>query len=260
MARPTLTLVPDSPLVTRARPGLAYRRDQLLPRMGPPVATVIHTTGGGVRARYLREGARKGDKDELDTGLRIYGTIMTASPHYIVDQRGIIAQVTPEGLCAWHVGGAKSAPYHRAAWVPWRARARFAWWQERWGLDGPRDLAGGQLWAPYVIGPTLAQRIRHPLSWGKGSVNAWSLGIEVIPPADPRAPWSPECWRALAELIVDIHRRQGVPLERDHVCTHSDVHPLSRTTPSGLPWDTVEAQWNWERFEAEVAGAGLLTA
>lgn len=253
-------LAVDSHLVDRARPGLAYRRGILLPRMGAPVATVVHTTSGGPRARYLREGARKGDRDVLDTTLRIYGTIMEPAPHYVVDQLGQVAQVTPEALCAWHVGGAKSAPYHRlgTSWIPRALRARYAWWQARWqGLDGPRDLAGGQLWAPYVVGPSLAQRTRHPLSWGKGSVNAWSIGIEVIPPADPGAPWSPECWRALAELIVDIHRRQGVPLERDRVITHSDAHPLSRTTPKGTPWDTVEAQWSWERFEAEVAGAGL---
>lgn len=77
-------------------------------------------------------------------------------------------------------------------------------------------------------------------------------GMWAVTPAGARAPWSPECWRALAELIVDIHRRQGVPLERDHVFTHSDAHPLSQTTPRGEPWDTVDAQWSWERLETEV--------
>ena len=62
-------------------------------------------------------------------------------------------------------------------------------------------LAGAQLWAPYVIGPSLAQRLRHPLSWGKGSVNAWSYSLEVVPPLDdPGGPWSPECWRAVAAI------------------------------------------------------------
>ena len=245
---------PDSPLASIVVPGLGYRRSRLLPRAGAPVAIVVHTTGGGITARYRREGARRGDATPHRTALRVYGSIMEAAAHYVVGQGGEIGQVVPEGLCAWHVGGAKSAPYHRlgTSWMPRSTRARFAWWQERWeGLDGPRDLAGGQLWAPYVVGPSLAQRVRHPLSWGKGSVNAWSVGIEVVPPEDdPRGEWSPECWAALAALIRDIALRQGVPLRREPVITHSDAHPLSRTTPRGEPWDTVEAQWSWERFEA----------
>lgn len=248
---------PDSPLVDVVVPGLAFKRNVLLPRVGPAVAVVTHTTGGGINARYKREGARKGDASPFETALRVYGTMMEPSPHYVVGQCGSIGQVVPEELCAWHVGGARSAPYHRAAWVPWRARKRFAWWQERWpGLDGPRDLAGGQLWAPYVIGPSLSQRLRHPLSWGKGSVNAWSYALEVVPPLDdPGGPWSPECWRSVAALHLDIGRRREVPLERDCRITHSDAHPLSRTTPRGEPWDTVPEQWSWERCEAEVARA-----
>ena len=258
MPRPAPTFAPDSALVTLVRPGLAVSRGILLPRMGQAVAVVTHTTGGGINARFKREGARKGDASPFETAMRVYATIMEASPHYVVGQCGSVGQVVPEELCAWHVGGAGSAPYHRAAWVPWRANKRFAWWLEKWaGLAGPRDLAGGQLWAPYVIGPSLAQRLRHPLSWGKGSVNAWSYSLEVVPPIDdPGGPWSPECWRSVAALHLDIGQRQGVPLERDCRITHSDAHPLSRTTPSGKAWDTVDAQWSWERFELEAAQLG----
>lgn len=222
------------------------------------MATIIHTTGGGILSRFEREGARKGDATPFETAMRVYGTIMEASGHYVVGQgEGQIAQVVPEALCAWHVGGAGSAPYHRlgTSWIPRSERARYEWWQERWsGLDGPGDLAGGELWEPYVIGPSLLQRLRHPLSWGKGSVNAWSIGLEVVPPlGDQRGEWSSACWRSVTRLVVDMHERDAVPLERDRVITHSDAHPLSRTTPRGKPWDTVPEQWSWERFEAEQA-------
>lgn len=258
MARPAPTFAPDSPLVTVVRPGLGYLRGNLLPRVGAPVCTVIHTTGGGILTRFEREGRKKGDADAFATAVRTYATVMPASGHYVVGQGADqIAQVVPEALCAWHVGGAGSAPYQRlgTSWMPRSGRQRYAWWQEKWaGLDGPGDLAGGALWEPYVIGPSLAQRLRHPLSWGKGSVNAWAVGIEVVPPeGDPRGEWSPECWRSLARLVPDIHERNTIPLKRDHAISHSDAHPLSRTTPRGEPWDTVAEQWSWERFEREQA-------
>jgi len=221
--------------------------------VGQAEAIVIHTTGGGITARYRREGAREGDATPLQTAMRVYATIMEASPHYVVGQCGSVGQVAPEDLCAWHVGGAGSAPYHRlgTSWIPSWQRARYEWWQRRWeGVDGPAELAGGRLWAPYVVPPTLGQRIRHPLSWGRGSANARSIGIEVVPPlAAARGPWSAECWRSVATLVCDISMRRSITLERTRVITHSDAHPLSRTTPRGEPWDTVEEQWSWERFE-----------
>ena len=70
---------------------------------------------------------------------------------------------------------------------------------------------------------------------------------------DPSGPWSSACWRSLAELVVDIAGRREIPLEREHVPTHSDVHPLARTSASGRAWDTVAEQWSWGRFEQERA-------
>lgn len=244
-------LVPDSPLVTHISPGRGYLRGRLLPRAGPARALVIHTTGGGVVRRHEREGARYHEETPFDTACRVYRTIMDASGHYVVGQAGQIAQVVPEDLCAWHVGGGRSAPYW-SRWG-WGHGERYDWWRERWpGLDSPRDLADGHLWDPYVIGPGLAARARAPRSWGRRSANAWSVGVEV----EHADEWAPEAWRSLARLVGDVAARHGIPLAREHVPTHSDVHPLSRTTRYGSPWDPSPRAWSWERMATELRALG----
>jgi hypothetical protein len=211
------------------------------------VAVVVHTTGGGILARFRREGRAKGDRTPHDTAVRVYRHIMPQSGHYVVGQRGECVQVVPEGLCAWHVGGAGSAPYWREHW---RTPAT-AWWVQRWpDLDSPRELAGGRLWDPYIIGPSIGARVKAPLSWGKGSANAWSVGIEVVPPESGAADeWSPECWATVRALVRDVCARNGIPCEREYVICHSDAHPLARSV-KGQPWDLSPSQWTWERFEA----------
>lgn len=222
-------------------PGLGYRRGILPPRSGPARAIVVHTTGGGILARYRREGAAKGDATPHDTAVRVYTRIMPASGHYVVGQASEVVQVVPETHVAHHVGGAGSGPYARARW----GSAEHDWWRERWpGLASPRDLAGGLLWAPGVAS------VGKPAAAG---CNANTIGIEVVPPlAGATRPWSDECWAALAALVADVAERHAIPLEREYVITHSDAHPLSRTA-RGQPWDVAPSQWTWERMAAELS-------
>ena len=213
-------------------PGLGYRTGKLSQRSAPVQGVIVHTTGGGILSRFAREGAAKGDASPFDTAVRVYTRIMSASGHYVIGQGGEVTQVVPEDVVAHHVGSAKSRPYLTGdTWHAARLADRYAWWHERWpGLASPRDLAGGHM-------------------WDGGSCNGVTLGIEVVPPLEGAGkPWSRACWASLAEVIADATHRHSVPLERDRIVTHSDAHPLSRTTPRGQPWDTVPAQWSWERF------------
>jgi hypothetical protein len=241
-----MTTLPDSHVAKVFRPGLGWAQGKLLPRVGAPVATVVHTTGGGIIARFEREGRAKGDRTPHDTAVRVYGTIMPESGHYVIGQRGECTQLVPEDSCAWHVGGRGSDAYWRDNWQT----KTTAWWAARWpDLDSPRELAGGRLWSPYIVPPTLAQRIRRPLSWGRGSANAGTYGLEIVPPVDsPTGPWSPDCWRTLARLVLDIHARRSMPLTREHVISHSDAHPIARSTARG-PWDPSPSQWSWVHLE-----------
>lgn len=240
--------VPDTEHVDVFTPGLGYRQGKLVARGGPVRAVIVHTTGGGILARFRREGAAKGDADPFDTAVRVYTKIMVDSGHYVVGQRlGQIAQVVPESHVARHVGSAGSVPYLRTSpWYPGREAARYAWWHDRWqGYDSPRDLAGGHLWD---VGQAVPGRI------AKASCNAQTIALEVVPPLEGATrEWSPECWQNIANLIPDITDRHGLPLARSYVVTHSDAHPLSRTTPKGEPWDTAPSQWTWERFSAAVS-------
>jgi hypothetical protein len=254
MARRPKTFEADSTLVEKVVPGRGFKRGKLLPR-SRVIGIVYHTTGRGVLRRFKRDAKRRGWTLLIEAAAWIYATIMDASGHYIVDQEGRIWQVVPERLCAWHVGGKLANRYwsHPGRW--WRsATGKFDWWLRRWpGLSTPRELADGRAWAPYEKPVGLLKRIRYPRSWARGSVNAWFVALEIIPPEEPGAPWSDACWAAVAALSLCISKRQRFQIKRDTALTHSDVHPLSRTTRAGVPWDTVPTQFSYERLEAEIA-------
>jgi hypothetical protein len=229
--------VEDSPVATSFRAGLGFRRGLLDERITPAVGVIIHTTGAGIINRFVREGARKGDASPFATAVRVYTKIMNDSGHYVVGQGGECVQVVPESHVARHVGSASAAVYARprARWTS----ADVAWWTKRWpGLESPHALAGGLL-------------------WGGGSCNRNTYGIEVVPPDHPntRGAWSLACWRTLARLVLDIAARRDIACDREHVVTHSDAHPLSRSA-KGAPWDPAPEAWSWERMrDAIAAGA-----
>lgn len=229
-------MTPESPVASRFVAGLGFRTKVLKTRPMLPLAVVVHTTGGGILSRFAREGARKGDASPFDTAVRVYTTIMPQSGHYVVGQLGQCAQVVPEMTIAQHVGSAKS----RAYWLPrerWMT-PELTWWRDRWPeLDSPIDLADGQLWAD-------------------GSCNRNAVGIEVVPPeSGARDAWSPECWRTLAALVLDITARHHIPCDREHVLTHSDAHPISRSA-KGAPWDVGPLAWSWDRMREAIAAGG----
>jgi hypothetical protein len=226
-----------------------------------PCAVVHHTTGAGPVNRATkpewawwrsRWGIRDGDT--LQAAVVVYAKISPASPHYVIGQNGQIVQLVPESHAAWHVGGAGSRPYFTEE-QRWPFRGRYDWWRKRWpGLLSPRELAGGHLWDPSVTEPTLEMAIRSRLAIG--SCNANSLGIEVVAPAtDPQGPWSTDAWMALTRLTLDICDRHKIPVARECVISHSDCHPLNRTTSRGTPWDPSPAAWSWETFRRFAAEA-----
>ncbi len=192
---------------------------------------VIHTTGGGLIRRFHRDAKKKGWQTIFDTALFAYTKLMVNGPHYVVWGDRCV-QVCEERYAAWHVGKKKSGRY-RLGQERWLS-SKLEWWARRWpGEESPLDLCGGLL-------------------WDGGSCNNNTIGIEVPPWPDARAPWSMETWRTLSDLIVGIASRRNIPLTREHIISHSDAHPLARTTSKGAPWDPWESQWSWEKFAAMV--------
>jgi N-acetyl-anhydromuramyl-L-alanine amidase AmpD len=191
---------------------------------------VVHTTGAGPVSRFQKEDqrARHSWHSTMDAAVWIYQTIMEFSGHYILDgETGEIVQCVPEAVVAEHVGHANYRAYKAGHWVTHDT----GWWHTRWpGKASPLDLAGGKLWTG-------------------GTCNGNTIGIEVVPRAIAvRGPWSPAAWTALVALVRDIGARHGIPVDREHVVTHSDASPLSRSV-NDAPWDPGPHQWTPELFE-----------
>lgn len=224
---------PDSAAAHAYHASLGARSGEYKARKGPVRAVVIHTTGAGPVRRLThptferwRERHPGAARSAFSAALWVYRNAMKAGPHYVVGQLGQCVQLCPEQLIAWHVGKRDSGAY-RLPWGGWVSQET-RWWLKRWNhRKSPRQLAGGKLWAG-------------------GSCNANTIGIEVVPPEeDTSGPWSDACWSKLGELVTDICFRHDVPCDAQYVLTHSDAHPRSRSTKSGLPWDPGPRQWSW---------------
>lgn len=234
MTLPPFPADPATP--TLVVPGRGYARGKLQRfKRSSYSAIVVHTTGLGVHKKATRWGVTP-----FEATQRVFARQIDTSGHYIIGQGpDELAQVVPEEIPAWHVGGKGSRKYNRARW--WEQKS-VAWWRQRWPqFYTPRDLGGGALWGT---------------PGGRMSCNANTIGIEVIPPVG-NGPWSDDCWRTLGRLCLDISGRRGLALSLETVVTHSDAHPFSRSA-KGKPWDPAPVQWSFERF-AEVAGLPLIS-
>lgn len=239
---------PDTPLVQVVVPARGYRRRKFVPRLGRH-AIVIHTAGRGVLRRAVQW-----QMSPFEATLRVYRTMMDACGHYVVGQQGEIGQTCPEREAAWGVGshhaavytahgvmvgrGAEQMPRWAASrWLRTRHRCDARWWARRWpDLVSPLELGGGSLW---TVDPRT----------GALTCNGNVIHVEVVPPEhDPAAPWSSACWSALVRLVDDIATRSLIPVAETRIVTHSDAHPLARSTKRNAPWDPPPSQWTWVDF------------
>lgn len=200
--------------------GLA--RGKWQPRNRKIRGVVVHTTGSGPFRRFRDNPERF--PTPFDAAVHIFENVVDTGAHYVVcGETGRVASMAPHRLAAWHVGGAGAYKYQ---WPYWYKLANVTSWRDRWPeLKSPRDFFGGH-------------------AWRRGTVNNLTIGIEVAPPTSgPRNSWSEATWFALSEIITTSARLYRFPVDRYHVATHSDVHPLNRFTKSGHPWDPGEIQW-----------------
>ncbi len=222
----------DSSIAQEFRPARGLVRRKFKKRKGDVVGVIIHTCGSGVIRRYNRDHERKAWGSVFESASYVYQHLMDFSGHYLVFGTQCL-QLCPESHVAHHVGrkgwGRYKLPQER--WLT----QKYDWWKHRWDdYESPLDLCSGRLWE-------------------NGSVNANTIGVEVPPWPTARAPWGLETWTTLSQLILDICARHDIPLTREHIITHSDAHPIRRTTANGSPWDTWQSQFTWERLAA-VAG------
>ena len=189
-------------------------------RKEPVYGLVVHTTGSGVPAKALKN--RRG---ALETAVEIYERGPNAA-HYVIAHDGVIAQILPDDVIGWHVGGgaAKREQYLSGAWEQACAPAAVAAWKRAWpGVKSPQHLFPGT------------------------SVNAIYVGVELIPTIKGLGTPSPTSggvftekqYLALVALGTDLAQRHGWPAlwaRTPRLVGHEDVGLLDRHDAGG-GWD-----------------------
>lgn len=213
-------------------PALTQRK--LPERTAPIEAVIIHTTGDSDLAKIMRF-------YEAPDGLQ---------PHYVIDVGGVIRRVAWEHQVAWHckIDPAEARLYQLGygEWSNWTWRDErpvhlgsefpgYRFWRAEWsGLQSPLELVTGS----------------HP--------NSSSIGIELQQPAKPTGDvFTDQQYDALANLLIDVHERTSMSLDRKHLLGHQDCSPMRRCSAAG-GWDPGQ-RFNWMRLWDLLGTTGLVT-
>ncbi len=210
---------------------------------------VVHHTGVGILNRFKRDRHKFGWEDPLECAVHVYARIMASSGHYVVGHDGTIVQCVPDDWAAWHAGYGGSRRSSRMAdlfarlwydrvdkrkeprWFAWQGR-RYEWWQDKWfNTHG----------------------LRSPTAWfPKLDVNGKTLGIELLahrgagPYPDSQIHGGPG-GIGLVGLVKVLCKAYGIPIDRHHILTHSDVTPRARTTRGGRPYDPPPFKYDYDQ-------------
>lgn len=189
-------------------------------RKAPVHGLVVHTTGSGVPAKAART-----NRDPLEVAIEIYARGPNAA-HYVIGHTGKIAQILPDDVIGWHVGGGadKREAYLSGAWRQKCSTAAVAAWDRAWpGKKSPQHLFPGT------------------------SVNAIYVGVELIPCGAGRGLPSPTSgglytesqYLALIALGIDLAGRHSWPADwasGARLVGHEDVGLIDRHDAGG-GWD-----------------------
>jgi N-acetyl-anhydromuramyl-L-alanine amidase AmpD len=132
------------------------------------------------------------------------------------------------------------------------------------GLSAFRDPARGAS-AHYGVqwNGEIAQMVdTKDVAWhaGSGSVNDRSIGIEHA----GFAVVGPEMWqapqlKASAKLVASLARKNGIPLDRDHIIGHYQIPNQTHFDPGDhWPWDRYMSLVKWYYVRPYVFGIGAL--
>lgn len=205
-------------------PSLAVRKQSLKHRDDNDIKCIVfHTTGVGAWTKRVGTTLRRVDNTGIgfvvpnaspfDTILDVYQNRYGFSGHYVVGQASQeIARCVPHDQIAQHVSSARRLSYFR--------NGAFA------ASRMPPEWRRG--WKPY-------EDSLMELAWSKGSVNAVSVGVEIVP--DLRGIKVPLSTESLDNVRFLVRALLAELPSVKFITHHYAVHPRSRTTPIGVRYD-----------------------
>jgi len=227
-------------------PGYGLRKGVLDKRDTTDIKRIIiHHTGVGILGRFKRDRERLGWHDPLQAAVHVYQHIMKASGHYVVGHHGELAQFVPDDWSAWHAGyGNKRkrnrmlAAYDRwrydrkdsrdePVWFKWK-KGRYEWWQDRW--FSTKGYASPAVWFPDL------------------DVNRATLGIEMLAVPMASTAYPDDQLLAVRHLVHGLCGKYDIPIDEDHILTHSDAVPKARTSKRGNPYDPPPKLYKFEEM------------
>jgi hypothetical protein len=211
------------------------------------IAGVAHTTGYGPGVKRID--AKFGDDAVLidEAYAKRMASILEYKGTFFIGRTGLIVQFAPLKYRTHHTRSAFQKQYARSDWAKLKSvkkgkgsvKVNVSDWPKRWpDLKSPMEL------------PAFAKKLPN----GKRSINnhSWSFDLLAHKPGET---YSDAQFEAAAKLIHHVHMAYDIPIDRAHMCSHSDINPLDRSNPGNGLWDPGD-KWDWDRVFARIAELG----
>lgn len=201
---------------------------------------IVHTTGSGVYSLAARSG-----KNAFDAAVSYYRGPTAYTSHFVAGlEAGQFTQIVSLEEIAFHAGvGTEGALlYNSGTWrltnytmggnkvilTPEQSEKYYSVWDKTW--------------KPYGI--------TNPLKLTNKDPNGTSVGFDLLayPYGGTYSDWQYAC---LAKTCIYLKDHYGMPLDRRHILTHSDTHPIQRSNSSG-GWDP-GAQFSYDKLFSVLA-------
>lgn len=185
---------------------------------------VIHTTGYGAGLSRLvkKYGAPQKANSYEKVGeqyAKRMANILKYKGHILIDWTGKVHQFIDFDEEAWHTGSGKR----------WKLKSYkpALWYSKKWGgiIENPMDLPSWE-----------------PLPGGRISVNARSIGIDLLAHGPILDGYTDAQYESLHAVVEDVCGQLSIPFDIKHVVGHEDVHPIDRNG-----WDPGK-KFRWDRL------------
>lgn len=194
---------------------------------------VLHTTGWGPGHErvYKRWKNKEITKKEFGYIYTKFQSRLQYNPHGTIAPTGELYQFAPLKYTTYHTASGKSRRnrYRTGKWKKIKSKP-MDWWFDRFpDLDNPTELP---CWEPIKAG----RKVNY-------SINTRTVAYDLIP---WQGGYTEAQYEKLAEVCAYTLHELNIPLDKKHLCDHSEVAPIQRTTRNG-PWDFAN-NFDWKRF------------
>ena len=208
------------------------------------------------------------------TGINDFGEVVSnfceengsVSAHYVIKKDGTLCQFVRDLDCAWHAGielNIQKLYALESKEKAWMKYLRYFSWYKKYPSNAvyvTADLKkttsdkamfvmqeSKKPWSKYYnyFEKRWSSRLVPIQFHEESDPNNYSIGIELVSYGSNEHHsnvYSKAMYKSLKNLLKNLHKTHGIPIDRNHIVGHEDVNPVARfgwDPNTGFDWDCI---------------------